>query len=241
MKFAKVALFTLFSSAFAAAQEDVPIVDSDESIIDSSAEQQTYEEQKYINLNISYTVRERPYDSIYSFLEFNDGDLLTLDYEVLSNEIDNVTITGVQGSILTYPGGELAANISVGKIGPLELVNNATVNFNQHVNLRLEEGQYYLAPSVLVVKDDELMRVGTRPTLLSISPPPISAFNIQYISIQITIICLIAGVYYAYSNLANPVSKATRAKELKELKAAKKSKPAKADASWLPEVYQGKK
>ncbi|CCH63172.1 hypothetical protein TBLA_0J01780 [Henningerozyma blattae CBS 6284] len=239
MKFAKFAAFALLNSFLVFAQEDVEInkdIDVDSSL--PAEEVEAVEKPKYINLNVTYNVREKPDESVYSFLDFYNGDVMHLDYEVVSNEDELLTITGVQGQLLSYPDGNLAANISAGKIGPFELNLNDTAEFNQLVQLRLEEGRYYLAPSLLVVKNQEVMRVGTRPTLINVEAPPMSIFNPQFLSILITISALFGGAYYYVCYIKTP-SKATKkqaAKTAKNLKGA-----ATVDKSWLPDTYTSKK
>ncbi|AJU46306.1 Irc22p [Saccharomyces cerevisiae YJM1307] len=180
-----------------------------------------------INIEVKYDVVGKESENHDSFLEFYAEDTATLAYNVTNWEDTNITIFGVNGTIVTYPHGYPVADITGASIGPYEMEVNGTSKFGQDVTLNLPEGQYFLIPFLLASTFDEIVRIAAPPTLFEIVSPPISFFNPQFLSVQVIFLAIIGGVSYYY------MKSKTNQRPSKKSATVKK-----VDESWLPETYK---
>nr|CAA45869.1 unnamed protein product [Saccharomyces cerevisiae] len=180
-----------------------------------------------INIEVKYDVVGKESENHDSFLEFYAEDTATLAYNVTNWEDTNITIFGVNGTIVTYPHGYPVADITGASIGPYEMEVNGTSKFGQDVTLNLPEGQYFLIPFLLASRFDEIVRIAAPPTLFEIVSPPISFFNPQFLSVQVIFLAIIGGVSYYY------MKSKTNQRPSKKSATVKK-----VDESWLPETYK---
>ncbi|QHS72780.1 Irc22p [Saccharomyces paradoxus] len=180
-----------------------------------------------INIEVKYDVVGKEPNDQDGFLEFYAEDTATLAYNVTNWEDTNITIFGVNGTIVTYPQGYPVADITGANVGPYEIEVNGTSKFGQDVTLNLPEGQYFLIPFLLASRFDEVVRIAAPPTLFEIVSPPISFFNPQFLSVQVIFLAIIGGVSYYY------MKSKTNQRPSKKNATVKKI-----DESWLPETYK---
>ncbi|AGO11773.1 AaceriADL001Cp [[Ashbya] aceris (nom. inval.)] len=186
--------------------------------------------QKIAQFNIDYSILEQPNFVPGAFSEFENGDNVTLAFNFVNNEEVPVTLLAVGGNIVEIHSGTEVANITRSSLGEIEVDVNSSVTFNQAINLKLNEGGYYLLPNIFVIKDGELMRVGTTPSLIKILPPVMSFFNPRFLFIQTVLIGVISYItYFVFTS-----SKRERKRAVSKTKAPKKVK---VDESWLPENH----
>ncbi|AMD20743.1 HDL001Cp [Eremothecium sinecaudum] len=177
---------------------------------------------------IEYVIAEKPGFDYNTVTEFEKNENATLKFTFTNNEEVNVTVIGIGGAIIDANSQQAVANITEVNIGQLHVEVNGTIRFNQILNLALAEGDYYLLPNIFVVKEDELMRVATGPSVIKINPPPMSFFNPKFLAVQLAIWSVI-GVSSYYALLSRP----------KRTKVSKKNVPIrKIDESWLPDVHK---
>ena len=231
MKLFYLIWLALFTGVFALSEDyagssiethNESIIAGDQDII--SEEQQ---ERKFVNLNVTYTIIERPDFDLKEILEFAPDQLLTLAYSLYNGENSSVSIVGFSGNVYTLPDGYYAANISETSIQPLNVLYNETTSFSQEVKLVLPEGKFYVEPVLIVEKDSETMRVAVQPIMVEIVPLPLSFFNLQFLSVQITLLACIGGMYYYFISRSTPIT-------IKKTK----FKAVKVDETWLPDNYK---
>ncbi|CEP60387.1 Irc22p LALA0_S01e09604g [Lachancea lanzarotensis] len=209
--------------------------DASEVAQDSAAEVDVPQRANY---EIVYETLEKGPGGTASFLEFDDGDNVTLRYSFSNRESGNVSIVAVGGAIYDITTNEIAANVSAAALGPIPIAVNETTEFQQIINLILKEGDYALSPEIYVEKDQETMRVVANPSLLRILPPTMSFFNPQFMFIQLILATLIAGFsYFTFVKPRDGSNARINSKKGKELAAARIKK---FDSSWLPENHQSK-
>ncbi|SCU91388.1 LAMI_0E05688g1_1 [Lachancea mirantina] len=184
-----------------------------------------------IQFNLSYAIPDKqPVGSAGGFLEFDPYENLTLFYSLANHEESDIEVVGMGGEVLDLTSGEVVANVSIARIGPLEILTNHTENFEQVVNLVLNEGEYFLSPHIFVNKLGETMKVVANPTLIRILPPTMSFFDPKFLFIQIILFGLL--VAYCYWGAATGLTKAKN-KSRRSEKHAKKI-----ESSWLPDNHR---
>ncbi|SCV05981.1 LANO_0H19438g1_1 [Lachancea nothofagi CBS 11611] len=187
------------------------------------------------NFDINYETLEQGAGSLASFLEFEDGDNVTLRYSLFNKEDVNVSVVAVGGALYDIHTNELAANISAAALGPIPVGVNETVEFQQIVNLILKEGEYALSPDIYIEKSEETMKVVANPNLLRILPAAISFFNPQFMFVQFVLAALIAG--FSYLTFFKTPKAGTR--DAKKIRKSGVSSPQDI-TSWLPENHTKK-
>ncbi|CCC71745.1 hypothetical protein NCAS_0I00770 [Naumovozyma castellii] len=255
MKFINLACLSLLTASLTFAQEDseqqqehfdVDAAAEDQPLIQEpvATEEQEQESQglPQINLNITYDILERLDEDRANILEFQNLDFATLNYTFTNYEDSNVTVTGVSGNILTMPNGQMAANVTLGEIGPVEVAINDTVVFQQQLQFELPDGQYYLVPIVHLTKEDRDLRVTAPPSFIEIMEPPMSFFNWQFLLTQFTILAVCAaGGYYTFVVRPQAFANDKKRVDKKKLKELDAQRPRDEDKSeWLPKEYKAK-
>ena len=241
MRFSKLALLTLLSASFSAAQQvegqkdDIP----EEAIVIDTRDEA--EEPVRANMTISYTILERPPYDISEFLEFETEDVATLNYTITNNEDANYTLNAVGGSIMRFENGVNAANITGGRFDPsIRIGVNQTVSVQQRVTfLDMKDDDYYIQPKIVVQEisdeaEQQLEQVLPAPlTLMTIMKPPMSLFDPQFLSVQILVLGAIGAVSYFLMNFTLGGKK--RSGKTGAATAAKKQVD---PSSFLPEQYK---
>ncbi|CCF60659.1 hypothetical protein KAFR_0L00520 [Kazachstania africana CBS 2517] len=225
-------LLSLLSIPLAFAQEDVTQED-----VAQEAPNRT------IDLDIKYEILEKPDADLTNFVEFEDNDVFTLNYTLTNREQDhNISIHAVSGSILALPEGRIVANVSKGDFEPaIFAAVNSTVTFQQKVEFVLNEGNYYLFPVLHALRHNvtqndtdveiaEPITVGSTPLLFSIAAPPMSFFNLQFLSIPILMSVLLGGLTYFGTKSGSSSTKRSAS--------SKKTGTPSSTQEWLPEQYK---
>ncbi|SCU84174.1 LAFA_0D08592g1_1 [Lachancea sp. 'fantastica'] len=191
------------------------------------------------NFEITYETLEKGPGGVSSFLEFDDGDNVTLRYSFSNRDDSNVSVVAVGGAIYDITTNELAANVSAAALGPIPIGTNETAEFQQIVNLILKEGDYAISPDIYVEKEQETIKVIANPSLLRILPPTMSFFNPQFMFVQLILAALIAGFsYMTFVRTREDGNARTNGKKYKSSEAAKTQK---LDSTWLPESHHAKR
>ncbi|GCE97742.1 increased recombination centers protein 22 [Zygosaccharomyces mellis] len=203
---------------------------SSESIdIEKSSNETAVEEPSTIDFDVGYNILEHLDTDLSRGVEFSMQEVATFNYSFTNNENVNVSVIGVAGTVISTPDGYQVANITEQSIGPVEVGVNKTVNFQAGVQLILPEGTFYMLPVLNVIKDEEPLKVGIRPLLITVNPPPLSFFNPSFLSVQILLGLLIAGATYAFMTFNKSETKR---------RPVKNAKPVIVDQSWLPDNYK---
>lgn len=226
MKFSKIIL-GLLTTSFALGHSTEKDVDVGETVNNEVEE----ESIPTLPFNITYTILEKPGTPLTEFVEFEENDVATLYYNFTNHDETNVTITGASGNILNYPYGHMSANISFGALENLHVGVNETVVFDQRVNFRIPEGEYYLLPIIHVQRhgvDDYPVQVAVDFSHIRIVLPVLSIFNLQFLSIVFSILIAIGGAYFFF----------VQPKIEKKIKKSSSSKVTKDRTEWLPEQYK---
>ncbi|SCW03470.1 LAFE_0G11144g1_1 [Lachancea fermentati] len=151
-------------------------------------------ERKQAQFSITYDVLESTHNGLETFMEFDNGDNITLSYNFTNKEDTDVSVIALGGSVFDLKDNEIAANITATQIGPFSVDVNDTINFQQRINLILNEGDYFLSPHVYVSKYNETMKVVSSPSLLRMLPPAMSFFHPKFLFVQLTLLVIIAVI-----------------------------------------------
>lgn len=223
MQFLQLMLCLLLNAFLALAKRSSGLSD-----VGKSSNQSAIEEPSVVDYDVNYNILEHLSSDLSKGVEFSMQEIATFNYSFTNNEKVNVSVVGVSGTVISTPDGYQVANITEQPIGPIPVGVNETANFQAGVQLILPEGNFYMLPVLNVLKDEEPMRMGIRPLLITVNPPPMSFFNPSFLSVQILIGLLIAGVTYTFISFNKPE---TRKKQVKA------PKPASVD-DWLPASYK---
>ncbi|CCD22980.1 Irc22p NDAI_0A08270 [Naumovozyma dairenensis CBS 421] len=232
------------------AQDVEDAIDPSDIILDNEKQEVVPpSQQNTINLNITYEINERLDADKSEFLEFYNDELATLNYTFVNNEDRNITIMGIGGHILSMPNGEMAANITVGKVGPILVGINETARFQQQLQFHLDEGQYYLIPIVHITDDDitkiELgeevptMKVTVPPSFVQIVEPPLPFFSFEFLSVELFLVAIIGGAsYYYFVYRPNTITQDLKKKNKKKAAKTVAGSSEEDKSEWLPEQYK---
>lgn len=192
-----------------------------------------------LDFTIDYDVVGKPHSGV---LEIYTGEEITLNYTFTNNEPEEVHIVGVGGNFADPKNGQLLANITDAKVGPLTLQPGETGSFNQRIGVSVPIGNYLLTPGLYLVKGSNLAMLGAKTILTMVDEEPLSWFAPHMLMLELMLIgTLAAGVYVIYINYgadylktagvtgtAVPPSAAGSAR-------VTRSTGASVDESWLPD------
>lgn len=185
-------------------------------------------EPQFVNIDVTYDILEKPGLKFDQPLEFSAEEFATFNFTVKNNEDYNLTVIGISGNVVSNPGGLPVANITAQSVGPYEIPINGTLYFQTAIQLILPEGAFFVAPFIGILKDENAMRLGIRPLSVFVLPPAMSFFNPGFLSVQIIMGLLIAGITYLFMNSNKRVAKRSKTP----------SKPNVLDESWLPNTHK---
>lgn len=200
-------------------------------------------EQLPFNYQIGYNIAGKPQSDV---VEFFNGEEITLNYTLVNNEDLEVNVVGVGGNFANPTNGQVLANISDAKIGPIAIQPGEAKVFSQRIGINLPANNYLLTPGLYVVRDSSLALLGAKTQLAIVSEAPISLFSPQLLFLEFLLVATLGvGVYFVYTNFGaayfNTVAK-TGAPATKESSERPKitttaSGRKVVDESWLPENH----
>lgn len=220
MQLVQLTLWLLCNSFFSLAEQAAGL--------ETASNETAASESQFIDFDVAYNIIGKTTD-FSNGLDFSMEEVATFNYSFANNEDSNVSVIAVAGSVVTSAEGYQVANITEQSIGPVPIAVNETVNFQAGIQLVLPEGSFYMLPVLYVMKDGKLMKIGIRPLLINVNPPPMSMFNPSFLSVQIILGLLIAGATYVVFTFSKPTSKKRRMKS---------ATPISVDQSWLPDTYK---
>lgn len=228
LTFKTIAAVLLGSTVVAAAAGSSAVVEHEEGSVPTT-----------IQILIDYTIDEYPDVTNTDVAEITNGEDISIRYEVLNNEDQEINIVGVSGSFRDPVSNQVRTNLSSSPIGPVNIPPGESQKFIQKLNVDLIADNYLLSPALFFTFDDDVKVVFPRGQLITVTDLPISIFNPQLLLLEAILIASVAGfAYLGYSIWG---------KSLLETKVSKK-KPVppqghssgKAD-NWLPEGHITKK
>lgn len=153
-------------------------------------------EQIPFNYQIGYNINGKPQSDV---IELFNGEEITLNYTFVNNEDSEVNIVGVGGNFANPTNGQLVANISDAKIGPIAIQPGEAKVFSQRIGINLPANNYLLTPGLYIVKDSSLALLGAKTQLAIVAEPPISLFSPQLLFLEFLLVSTIGvGVYFVY-------------------------------------------
>jgi len=232
MKFGKVLLGAVYSLGYVFAADSV----------DAESKQ-----PQAINFSIDYKIQEFPNVTGEEVIEIFNGENIHLEYTVLNNELDDISIIGVGGVLFDPVTKEIKANLTSGAVGPLVLGTNETKTFVQDIPLNLIPDTYIFSPQVFIVLEDQIKMVPVRGQMATVSDLPISWFNPQLLFLELILISTLVGAgYFAYQTwgkqyVSSSIPSQGKAKKQPVAASASASGSKSYDSSWLPEHHLQKK
>ncbi|AQZ13798.1 IRC22 (YEL001C) [Zygosaccharomyces parabailii] len=200
-----------------------------EEVVDRGSNETAQNESQFIDFNVTYNIVEKPAFDPSAGLEFSMEEIATFNYSFTNNENSNISVIGVAGTVIANPEGYQVANITEQSVGPVPIAVNETANFQSGIQLLLPEGAFYLLPVLFILKDEKVMKIGIRPLLINVNPPPMSLLNPSFLSVQILLGLLIAAATYVFLALKKPDPRK---------KTSEKVSLGPVDHSWLPDTYK---
>jgi len=156
----------------------------------------TKQELVPFNYEIGYEINGKPTADV---IELYNGEEITLNYTFINNEDIEVSVVGVGGNFANPATGEVVANISDAKIGPITIPPGEAKVFNQRVGINLPMNNYLLTPGLYVVRESSLALLGAKTQLAIVSEPPISFFSPQLLFLEFLLVATIGvGIYFVY-------------------------------------------
>jgi hypothetical protein len=190
--------FSVFSLLALAASSIVSAVDANVASPEASIKSEQSEQTPFL-YSISYVINNQPED--LEVAEFNNGDVITLTYDFGNNEDEEVTVVGVGGSFRDAKNGNILANVTDGKVGPLVIPSGESRKFSQKIGIDLPANNYALVPGIYVVKGSSLALVGAKSKFAIVSEKPISFFAPQLIILELLLVATIGvGAYFVWIN-----------------------------------------
>ncbi|ODV86842.1 hypothetical protein CANARDRAFT_174881 [[Candida] arabinofermentans NRRL YB-2248] len=215
----------------------------DEPVSDPSRRTFVPTEEKPFNFRIEYLIKDK--QSVSSELvPVTNGDTLSLEYEFTNGELEDCTIVGVGGQLISPVSGEVLYNVTATNVGPLSVAQDESINFIQKIGIDLIPESYLIVPAIYIVYADQLMVLGSRNQLITVEDPQISIFNPKLLVLEV----LLGGslgyiVYLLYQTFGAsyfaPAKKESKAKATttKTASASKTTGSKTYDSSWLPETH----
>lgn len=241
MKFSLFSILALAASSVVSAV-DVELGNSQDALEGEFVDPKA---QTPFQFNIDYKIEGK--DASADVIELYNGEETVLQYTFENLEEDEITVVGVSGSFRDPRSGQIMANITDAKIGPLVIPSGEAKVFTQRIGINLPTGSYLLAPGIYIVKDSALALVGTRTKLVLIDDQPISIFSPQLVILEILLLVTLAlGGYFVWVNFGadylKSVSKASVDTKKVSQQSTSTSTGAKkvVDESWLPEGHAKK-
>ncbi|ONH67967.1 Increased recombination centers protein 22 [Cyberlindnera fabianii] len=180
-----------------------------------------------------------------SVLEIYNGEEITLNYTVTNNEDEEINIVGVGGNFGNPVNGEVIANITDAKVGPVTIGSGESKWFTQRIGVNLPSSNYVLNPGLYVVKGSTLAMLGANSTLTIVADKPVSLFAPELIVLELLLVLTLAvGGYFFYNNFGAQYLKTTgltasaqksSTKQTTSSAASTSGSKATVDDSWLPD------
>lgn len=207
--------------------------------------------EKPFNFHINYEIKFKENKETGLIDDFYNGETVELAYTFKSLEPAEVSIVGVGGELTDPITGVNLANITASQIGPISVVNNQTVTFNQRIGVNVAPGKHVLVPAVYIMYKEQFMVLGSNNKIVNIVEPSISFFNPQLLISELILAVTVALVgYMLYNTFAStylsgilPDSMLPNDKK-KSSKTKAKKEPLSASAStsdfesWLPDSHK---
>lgn len=162
----------------------------------NAASRQEPENSESIKFLIDYDIKEYPEVSNTNVAELKNGEVITLQYNAVNNEEEDITVVGVGGTFRNPANNKIVTNLTAATIGPIVIKSGESVAFDQKVNLELVPDNYMLTPQVFIAYKEELKLIQTRGQLASVNDVPISFFNPQLLFLELIIGLTLAGFGY---------------------------------------------
>ncbi|CDK26476.1 unnamed protein product [Kuraishia capsulata CBS 1993] len=195
--------------------------------------------EKPFEIRISYLVKEKQ-SSPQDLVSLENGEVAAVEFTLKNDEDDEVTIAGVAGSFNNPVTGDVVANVTGSKIGPITVPSGETVTFIQNIGLDLNPENYLFVPAIYVFHQEKFMQLGARNQLVTVSDPKISVFNPQLIFLEIVLVASLAGIAYViYSIFGKQYFESVTPKKSASAQpsAAVASGSKKLDESWIPQHH----
>lgn len=189
MKFLRLSTLALVGLGFLA-QTALGNTDADEEFVPT--------EQKPFNIRVTYDIDEHPqsFEST-NLIELVNGEEISVTYNIKNGEEESVSVVGVAGSFNDPVTGLSKRNLTASSVGPLKLLKDMTFEFTQKIGIDLEPENYLFVPSIYVLKDDQLMLLGSKNQLITVSDPQISVFQPQMLFLELVLLASFGGIIYA--------------------------------------------
>ncbi|KAM9910858.1 hypothetical protein OXX69_004061 [Metschnikowia pulcherrima] len=187
------------------------------------------------NYELSYFIEEHPELTPSEAADLLHGESITLQYKISNEEESVITVVGLGGSFRDPLTGEPNVNLTSNSVEPLIIQPSTSATVRQKINLDFFPGDYVLAPEVYVAFNDELKGLSARGQLITVTEPPVSIFNPQFLFLEIIFFGVIgAAVYYFYGSSLDKYLKGTAP----VTKTGKSSASASGTQStWVPKNY----
>lgn len=185
---------------------------------------------KTVSLNVTYDILERegPVD-VSTFLEVQRPETFTLDYRIENiGEDDIYSVVGVSGSVVSAVDNSDAGALSPQNFEGIEVMPGKSSGLRQDIQLTMPSGRYFIVPYLHIQEDGQIKRVMVSPFAIEMMDPPMSTFDLSFLSVIAMVAALVGGVYYIYTNTVTPAPKLRK----------KDAVPVKVDESWLPDIHK---
>lgn len=150
------------------------------------------------NLQVGYNIVGKPQSDVVELL---NGEEITLNYTFFNQEENEVSVVGVGGNFANPTNGDILANITDAKLGPIAVPAGEVRVFSQRIGINLPASNYLLNPGLYIVKDNSLALIGAKTQLAIVSEPPISLFSPQLLFLEFLLVATLGvGAYFVYIN-----------------------------------------
>ncbi|ODV57928.1 uncharacterized protein ASCRUDRAFT_73054 [Ascoidea rubescens DSM 1968] len=191
--------FALFSSILAIEQNSPPI-SSDNNNNDDDDNQIINDLHFNISYNLFLAGVKLPTNDPYKPIHLFNTDQILVDYSFQNDGLENeVKVVGLGGNFKNPLNNKIIANLSDSNIGPISITPHQSKSFQQKIsiNLNSDENQIYLlSPNIYIVYLNRLMVITTKPQLLTVADKPVSLFDLQLLSIILTLSTSFSALFY---------------------------------------------